>query len=340
MKVTVIKNINVRVGKPSLNAPCYQYLAPGSELEVDGKLYSGDKYDGNDQWYKDAAGNYYWSGGVELNQIQKQEPIAGGFSKFFQNYAGNGTGVGVAILDSGVDVNQPFLKGRIQKYDSFLEGKSIKSISSHGTKVAGIIASDDPNLNRNKSEIYCFRVADKSNTIDSYAVELALEHIDNNKQLFSKIQVINLSLDIIPDYITRLQPIVDSLATKGIAVVVAAGENKSINNIASLNGVIKVGVFDKAYSNTFKSQGLPKQYDLAFLNEPIPSYDLNGTEIDTTIAEDSAYCALVSSLIAREFSQTLPNKNQRVSEGLKYLKGISTSIRKENSPQIFKPYIT
>ena len=67
MKVTVKDNyLNVRVGKPSVNAPCYQYIAPGSIIDVDGKLYKGDKYgDSNiDIWYKDALGNYYWSGGL------------------------------------------------------------------------------------------------------------------------------------------------------------------------------------------------------------------------------------------------------------------------------------
>jgi len=47
MKVTVTKYLNVRVGKPSVNAPCYQYLAPGSELEMHGNLYKGDSFKDN-----------------------------------------------------------------------------------------------------------------------------------------------------------------------------------------------------------------------------------------------------------------------------------------------------
>ena len=74
MKVTVKVFLNVRVGKPSVNAPCYQYLAPGTELEVDGNLYPGDKFEGIDTWLKDEAGNYYWSGGVNYNPIQTFTP--------------------------------------------------------------------------------------------------------------------------------------------------------------------------------------------------------------------------------------------------------------------------
>src|ERR1700744_5797251 len=74
MKVTVTKYLNVRVGSPSLNAPCYQYIAPGSEIEVDGQLYTGDAYDGISTWLKDAGGNYYWSGGVDYKSAQSQGP--------------------------------------------------------------------------------------------------------------------------------------------------------------------------------------------------------------------------------------------------------------------------
>ena len=72
MKVLVKHFLNVRAGKPSVNAPCYQYLAPGSEVEVDGKLYKGDQFEGINTWLKDDVDNYYWSGGVE--NIQRAAP--------------------------------------------------------------------------------------------------------------------------------------------------------------------------------------------------------------------------------------------------------------------------
>ena len=75
MKLTVKVNLNVRVGKPSVNAPCYTYITPGSTLEVDENPYPGDMYDGNDTWYKDDAGNYYWSGGFDNINSQIQSEI-------------------------------------------------------------------------------------------------------------------------------------------------------------------------------------------------------------------------------------------------------------------------
>jgi len=70
MKVTVTKNLNVRIGKPRLDAPNHEFLVPGSVIETDGKLYRGDVYDGNFFWYKDMAGNYYWSGGIDIPETE------------------------------------------------------------------------------------------------------------------------------------------------------------------------------------------------------------------------------------------------------------------------------
>lgn len=64
MKVAVKYYLNVRIGRPSVNAPCQQYLIPGNEIEVDGKLYDGDQFEGTYKWMKDEAGNYYWAGGL------------------------------------------------------------------------------------------------------------------------------------------------------------------------------------------------------------------------------------------------------------------------------------
>lgn len=112
MKVIVKDNfLNVRAGKASVNAPCYQYIAPGSEIEVDGQLYKGDLFDGIETWMKDAAGNYYWSGGFN-NIIAHQEKLKSDFQAF---------------LNSAFDGEK--LKSPIN-YSSFLEiGESVKSMA-------------------------------------------------------------------------------------------------------------------------------------------------------------------------------------------------------------------
>ena len=142
MKITVKVNLNVRVGAPSLNAPCYQYIAPGSILEVDGKLYPGDKYDGIATWYKDEAGNYYWSGGVE----EKTEII--GYPEWMLelkipqiwNYS-MGKNVGVAVIDTGIDTLNDDLIYDKDNYFVFNEAVSLQDQQGHGTHCAGLIGA-------------------------------------------------------------------------------------------------------------------------------------------------------------------------------------------------------
>lgn len=158
MKVTVTKYLNVRVGKPSLNAPNYQYLAPGSILEIDGKLYDGDAYDGITTWCKDEAGNYYWSGGVEdVSFINNPLDIFDGLKvkdltwniksfniqELWQRTKGKG--VNIAILDTGCSPH-PNFKDRIQTTRNFLNSSNnVADLSGHGTHVTGIIASNGNN---------------------------------------------------------------------------------------------------------------------------------------------------------------------------------------------------
>ena len=52
----------------------------------------------------------------------------------------DGTGVTVAVLDTGVDVNHPDLEGQIDDTASFVPGEAVADINGHGTHVAGTIA--------------------------------------------------------------------------------------------------------------------------------------------------------------------------------------------------------
>lgn len=160
MKVTVTKYLNVRVGKPSVNAPCYQYLAPGSELEIDGQEYVGDVYNDNSVWYRDEANNYYWSGGLGRIITAK----AAVFNEFTNSYSSTlinigipsihqsgltGKGVRVAILDTGI--NTSFFHEHIdfELSQRFIDSPLYESMSdfedvdpeSHGTKAAGIVSA-------------------------------------------------------------------------------------------------------------------------------------------------------------------------------------------------------
>lgn len=161
MKVTVTKNLNVRVGSPSLNAPTYQYLAPGSELEVDGTLYNGDPYDGIDTWYKDKAGNYYWSGGVSLENkavfnlstLNTDIDDKGlqwwhkdyGIPKIWKNWS-LGYGANVVVLDSGYDKNHPLSRKDINGWNFVDNSNDFHDYNGHGTSVVSVINNNNEQL--------------------------------------------------------------------------------------------------------------------------------------------------------------------------------------------------
>jgi subtilisin family serine protease len=158
MKVTVKEYLNVRVGEPRLKAPTYQYLAPGSEIEIDGQLYKGDLFDGIDTWVKDLAGNYYWSGGT--NYVKDKLPVQFINSKMswghkwydlpfvWNDLKTTGQGVTVAIIDTGVDDNHPDLKTKLHGASkSFVDNAiDIKDTDGHGTNMAGIIGASGNNV--------------------------------------------------------------------------------------------------------------------------------------------------------------------------------------------------
>ncbi len=143
MKVTVSKYLNVRVGKPSVNAPCYQYLSPGSELIVDGSLYKGDMYDGIDTWLKDEAGNYYWSGGVNMKPVSNITINYQDYLKDFAWISNKGKGVVIAIIDTGVMMNPNYYDCSLIKQINLADNNDELY---HGNFICGIIAGNRPCL--------------------------------------------------------------------------------------------------------------------------------------------------------------------------------------------------
>lgn len=154
-KVTVTTNLNQRIGEPSLNAPCYAYLAKGSIIEVDGHLYEGDTYKDIDKWYKDEAGNYYWSGGVydELFEKEKDDKTKSlsypwNINKFQVQKLWKktkGKGVNVAILDTGYSPHPNFNHAIKSKFNFLNNTDNVDDFSGHGTHVTGILASNGNN---------------------------------------------------------------------------------------------------------------------------------------------------------------------------------------------------
>ena len=327
MKGIVTKYLNERVEDPSLDAQNLVYYKPGDEIDIV-EIVNGQEYDGNKVWYKLKNGTYVWSGGVKGVRNVELPTTSNDASDIFKNYAGDGSGVGIAVLDTGINNTHTHLQGRVTQYRSELMGGSLANIHDHGHKVCGIVASSDPNVNRNRSNLYCYRVSGSANEVHDYAVLSALQHISNSGW-HANIDLVNMSIDIgdPTTYLPLLQTAVDNLILHGVTCVVAAGENLSKNHIADLKNVIKVATFNPANLQDLLQLGIPKIFDTCLMNVALPTYSMNGTTLDDTIARDSAYTAYTTAVLARYISQNAPAKNSdRVNLLKRYIQSLNNPL--------------
>lgn len=63
-RVRASVNLNLRQGAPRKTAAIAQTVPAGTELDYSGWVDDGESINGNPRWYRDANGNYFWSGGV------------------------------------------------------------------------------------------------------------------------------------------------------------------------------------------------------------------------------------------------------------------------------------
>ncbi len=64
-RVTVTGRLNIRKAAPSTRADVYQTVDAGTQLAYVSIVNDGEAINGNPVWYKDANGNYFWSGGIQ-----------------------------------------------------------------------------------------------------------------------------------------------------------------------------------------------------------------------------------------------------------------------------------
>jgi len=170
------KYLNVRIGRPSVNARCIQYLSPGSEIEVEDKLYEGDKYDGISIWYKDEINNYYWSGGMKSLSAQPST-VTWWISQLkiediWKKYNEFGVKAKVAVLDTGYNVNNPDIsKAVIESTVLIPSHNGINDVQGHGTHCASIIGGRNESHVTScapKAQLFCGKISEKG-SLTKYA---------------------------------------------------------------------------------------------------------------------------------------------------------------------------
>ncbi len=142
-----------------------------------------------------------------------------------------GAGVGVAVVDTGIDFGHTDLAVATACFTAFT---SCQDDHGHGTHVAGIIAAKNNTQDvvgvAHGATLYAVKVLDQSGSGSDSTVMAGLEWVSSNANLVSPaIRVVNMSLGragTLEDN-PALRAAVQALYNQGIEVVVAAGNDAS-----------------------------------------------------------------------------------------------------------------
>ena len=180
-----------------------------------------------------------------------------------------GQGIGVAVIDTGIDDKHPgFKKGingkkrdMVVAWKDFVDGKK-KPVdpNGHGTHIAGIIANAEKGADGEFNgmapavNLIGVRVLDKTGAGDYEKVIQGIQWVLENKDRYN-IRVMNLSLHSLvqsPYWADPLDQAVMRAWAEGITVVVAAGNNGPNAMTVAVPGntpyVITVGAFTDNYT--------------------------------------------------------------------------------------------
>jgi subtilisin len=154
----------------------------------------------------------------------------------------DGTGIGVAVLDTGVDLAHADLAGTVDAFNGF-GGPSCQDDQGHGTHVTGIIAARDNTVDvvgvAPSAQIYCVKVLDSAGSGSDATVMAGLEWVlDHHTTSVPNIKVVNMSLGRpgSVDDNPALHALMTSLETAGITIVVAAGNDPALEASQQIPG--------------------------------------------------------------------------------------------------------
>jgi subtilisin family serine protease len=158
-------------------------------------------------------------GGTTTSQVIPEGVRRIGTSSF------NGAGVGVAVVDTGVDLQHADLTPVVSAFSSF--GGSAQDDNGHGTHVAGIIAARDNTRDvvgvAPAAQIYAVKVLDASGSGSDASVIAGLNYVAANA---GNIRVVNMSLGRpASSDDSAMHTAIQNVVNHGVTVVVAAGND-------------------------------------------------------------------------------------------------------------------
>lgn len=170
---------------------------------------------------------YYEQQGESISQIGAAQPLA----------ANAGSGVVIAVIDSGIDLDHPALTGNILQAISVIPSSAYGSggyfsdayegaqdYEGHGSHVAGIIAGQTDDLTIGiapETQIISIKALERYGSSAAGTTEWLIRAIQY--AISQKVDIINLSIGGSKSYVSAAQVVLQQAADAGILVVCAAG---------------------------------------------------------------------------------------------------------------------
>ncbi len=194
----------------------------------------------------------------------------------------DGSGIKIAVIDTGVDFNHPDLFGWgedgkvVGGYNFIHEGQPPLDTNGHGTQVAGVIAADGQIIGiAPKAKILAYKVSEDGEGVSSDLIIRAIE-----KAIEDEADIINISLGVNKTN-SKIDRAVNLALEKEIFVVTAAGNDgpglKTIGSPGRNVGSVTVGA---TYNNLTSSLVATLEID----EKPYTVIPMVGSsKLDTTI---------------------------------------------------------
>lgn len=160
-----------------------------------------------------------------------------------------GEGIKVGIIDTGVDVTHPELKGRIKDGANFFDKNTddFKDQNGHGTHIAGIVAAEKNGIGvvgvAPKSDLYIAKAFGSDGKTSYPAIEKSVKWL-----IDKKVDVINMSFSSSATS-SQYKSLINEVYRNGISIICAAGNEgefgeNTIGYPANFNETVAVSAVD------------------------------------------------------------------------------------------------
>lgn len=261
-----------RSAKPTLKASKKTH-----ELEsINGEALSADKKDSKLFW-QDVKKNIQsskatksllapgiekiWLDGRVKATLEQSVPQIGTPTAWNAGY--NGTGVKVAVLDTGIDLEHPDVAGQVKETKSFVPGEDIRDFNAHGTHVAStVLGTGAASGGKNKgvapgaSLLVGKVLSNEGFGLDSWIID-GMEWAAHNAKIVS----MSLGSSEPTDGTDPMAQAVNNLSAEtGSLFVIAAGNTgaEGIGSPGSADAALTVGAVDKSDNLAYFSSKGPR----------------------------------------------------------------------------------